>query len=118
MFFAASVNGGSYNESNLKVPVASEDEEKHSDKPVIGDSNEVDISSNEPDVELTFENDGTKNQTVRDEDTLTIENQGQEEMKENEERVKNQKTEGVVTVLTKPTTGPDNEELDDNNSQD
>jgi hypothetical protein len=52
--FASSITGGSYNESELMVTSTSET----SDNALDGSSNNT-----EPEIELTFENDGTRNET-------------------------------------------------------
>jgi hypothetical protein len=75
--FASSVTGGSYNESELMVSSTSET----SDNALDGNSNNT-----EPEIELTFENDGTKNETSVNNDSS-----------ENETRADTSKD--VITVL-------------------
>jgi uncharacterized coiled-coil protein SlyX len=75
--FASSVTGGSYNESELMVSSTNET----SDNAMGGTSNNT-----EPDIELTFENDGTKNEASVKDDTS-----------ENQTRVDTDKE--VLTVL-------------------
>jgi uncharacterized coiled-coil protein SlyX len=58
--FASSVTGGSYNESELMVSSTNET----SDNTMDGTSNNT-----EPEIELTFENDGTKNEASVNDDT-------------------------------------------------
>jgi uncharacterized coiled-coil protein SlyX len=53
--FASSITGGSYNESELMVSSAGETSDDHSN---------ANSSNAEPEVQLTFENDGTKNKAA------------------------------------------------------
>jgi len=91
---AASVSGGSYNETNIGVPLFSEDDGKSGGQPALDDSFEVDDSSNEPDIELTFEHDGTKVGNMTDEQAAGVESNINKERTE-----ENKEDEDVISLL-------------------
>ena len=94
--FASSITGGSYNESELMVSSTGEPSDD-----ALGPTS----SNTEPEIELTFENDGTKNETnVRDHSP--------------ENKTQANRTKDVITVLSGSRSQPNLTDKEDKRSED
>ncbi|MDA2919286.1 hypothetical protein MYX76_07335 [Desulfobacterota bacterium AH_259_B03_O07] len=88
---AASIIGGSYNENNADVPLVSEVDEESSGQPIVEESFKIDDSDDDPEIELTFEHDGTRDDTSAGEQPVNVES------KANKEKIEQNKD--IITLL-------------------